>query len=244
MQMIEDSLRAAGETIVHATIAGVRVHGGTAYSADTVDDLDVTVLYFVECAPKGGRPAGSVVIDHHRPGDPGYGRPPAEYAEASSLGQVLRVLGMGMGSTYLLMAAADHCLGAAYRGECPGVDPRELFTWRVEMRAKFQGREPVAVRADIILAGDALREAQVIAHGIRDVRGREIDELVEAAMVEGVAYMATPRDAAGNVGAKVVIGNAWPEQVRWFMGEFAESHGLTGIYGDPARGFAGGQVAR
>jgi len=28
-------------------------------------------------------------------------------------------------------AAADHCLAAAYRGECPGVDPDELVKWRV-----------------------------------------------------------------------------------------------------------------
>ena len=38
-------------------------------------------------------------------------------------------------------AAADHCLGAAYQGLCPGVDPDELMQWRVESRAKFQDRE-------------------------------------------------------------------------------------------------------
>src|SRR5690606_4181877 len=29
-------------------------------------------------------------------------------------------------------AAADHCLAAAYRGECPGIDPNALMRWRVE----------------------------------------------------------------------------------------------------------------
>src|SRR5690606_24433639 len=38
-------------------------------------------------------------------------------------------------------AAADHCLGAAYRGECPGVDPDALMHWRVAQRATFQGRD-------------------------------------------------------------------------------------------------------
>src|SRR5690606_25622302 len=33
-----------------------------------------------------------VVIDHHRPGDPGYGRPPEEFLAASSIGQVITEL--------------------------------------------------------------------------------------------------------------------------------------------------------
>src|SRR5690606_5323560 len=31
-------------------------------------------------------------IDHHCPGDPGYGRPPSEFLTASSLGQVISEL--------------------------------------------------------------------------------------------------------------------------------------------------------
>src|SRR5690606_1931199 len=33
-----------------------------------------------------------VKIDHHRPGDPGYGQPPSKFLEASSIGQVIAVL--------------------------------------------------------------------------------------------------------------------------------------------------------
>src|SRR5690606_35947049 len=113
-------------------------------------------------------------IDHHRPGDPGYGRSPEEFLPASSIGQVwaslLRLrndgwdspLYSGTGSVYwndrrwygdtpygqvdvpealLLVAAADHCLAAAYRGECPGVDPDKLMQWRVETRAEFQNSQ-------------------------------------------------------------------------------------------------------
>src|SRR5690606_10629563 len=56
-------------------------------------------------------------------------------------------------------AAADHCLGAAYRGECPGVDPDELMRWRAESRAKFQGRSVEEVLADVERAQAALRAA-------------------------------------------------------------------------------------
>jgi hypothetical protein len=40
----------------------------------------------------------------------------------------------------IYVAAADHCLAAAYRGECLGVDPDALMRWRVETCAAHQGR--------------------------------------------------------------------------------------------------------
>ncbi len=40
----------------------------------------------------------------------------------------------------MLVAAADHCLAAAYRGECPGIDPDELMAWRIKTRSEFQRR--------------------------------------------------------------------------------------------------------
>src|SRR5690606_33702597 len=160
-------------------------------------------------------------IDHHRPGDPGYGRPPSEFLEASSIGQVIAELarlgrlpleqivggrlawsrgpslnGPGMygppagvmrrddvqigacqsgwhvlepdpagvravaiPDDLVLAAAADHCLGAAYAGQCPGVDPDELMRWRAESRAKFQGRPVDEVLADVERAREALSRA-------------------------------------------------------------------------------------
>lgn len=137
----------------------------------TLDDYSVIA---VECSVEDITPA--IVCDHHRPGDPGYGRPPSEFLPASSIGQVISLLadsgrlpqewtrrfvsgsyyssrGDIIGSTVrivsgqdgghldepsypgevaiipadiILCAAADHCLGAAYRGECPGADPRKI----------------------------------------------------------------------------------------------------------------------
>lgn len=39
---------------------------------------------------------------------------------------------------------------------------------------------------------------------------------------------------------KTVCQSGTPEQIAAFMGSWAPAHGLTDIYGDPARGFAGG----
>ena len=202
MEMIERTLRECGETVVYAADArGERVTAGTAYRGESlVTDVGnhpctsgVTDVYLVECellTPdvrfEPGEDichpelAGRTVrrIDHHRPGDPGYGRPPSEFLEASSIGQVIAELARlgrlpspwqrgqlsagtpgqwvlrgyrGMWTVaeaveyprhrravyvpidIILAAAADHCLGAAYRGECPGVDPDALTAQQVAL---------------------------------------------------------------------------------------------------------------
>jgi hypothetical protein len=245
-------------------------------------------------------------IDHHRPGDPGYGKPPSEFMAASSIGQVIAALNelallpqewemidderdsRTPGSVFFLeesgqwaisnvigtgeddharliprdlvfVAAADHCLGAAARGDCPGVDPDALLGWRVEQRAKFQGRDPDEIMADIERAREALQRAPVLAleewwegregysredfrpAEVRDMREAHTPELVDAALRDGLAYVAL---VTVDGDQKVVLGgNTTPAMVRAFMAEWAPAQGLTHIYGDPERGFAGGYVS-
>jgi hypothetical protein len=74
---------------------------------------------------------GVVLVDHHNPGDTGFGAPPERALEASSLGQVIAwidamvasegILVPGMTAEERLTAAMDHCLGAAAAGLVPGV---------------------------------------------------------------------------------------------------------------------------
>lgn len=226
MAAIESLLTECGVPWVYATVDGERVRPGNAYRADCPAQLHagngeaLDGVYRVECEWDHSLESLQCpvrAIDHHRPGDPGYGRPPAEFLSASSLGQVISVLarrglvghhwlpdiewpedlrqllahptpgeirwaesaeagwcgwivhtpfGWRMPpSSVLLTAAADHCLGAAYRGECPGVDPDELMRWRVESRAKFQGRGAEAILADIERAREALRSAKTVRLG-------------------------------------------------------------------------------
>lgn len=264
MAAIERLLREAGEVVIHAMVGGRRVHPGNAYSAAAAaakygNDSGETI-YFVECAGQVyGTSQNAVVIDHHRPGDPGYGRPPEEYWPSSSIGQVVHALarlgirpaeypddytaigGRGVPSKYLMTAAADHCLEAAYRGRCPGVDPDALMQWRAESRAAFQGRTVEAVMADIETARQRLRLAVSpqanILDDYADLRGESIPELPEAAAREGIPFVASQTDRDGR--RKVVLMSAPPELVsRFLTGEIVP--GLVDCYGDPARGFAGG----
>ena len=162
MAMIERVLTAAGETWHHAVNSGgARVSPAIAYRWDAPADA----THLVECGRTA--PPGTVRVDHHNPGDPGYGIGPAGYWAASSIGQVCAILGItvvwhdGGGAfrhaidaiedggalaewacrldpaALVYTAAADHCLAAAYVGRCPGVGPARLADYRRRLRAEW-----------------------------------------------------------------------------------------------------------
>lgn len=129
-------------------------------------------------------------IDHHREGDAGFGLSPERYLEASSIGQVIFQLSLSvrhsipalpwmseyvvesmqgfsvrscvsvLPASILMVAAADHCLGAAYSGECPGIDVDAFIEFRLCQRAEFQGRPVEDVRADTEAARIAIMSVQ------------------------------------------------------------------------------------
>lgn len=325
MEAIESLLIECGVQYTYARIGEDRVHPGNAYLADC--PVEVTgghgeqweQVCRVECAwPDCSEESLCCLvetIDHHRPGDPGFGLPPSEFLRASSLGQVishlavagclpkswLRLRGtpgaypsgsfilrnwqyiserwlVGSGSwivlpeQVVLIAAADHCLGAAYLGKCPGVDSEELMKFRANERAKFQSRIEPGVTVEVIISRitetqEALAQAPqiILNHGgptgcgpdsgydplspdyysavcVSDMRrDTPWPELPEAATRVGAGYISGP--LIGPDGKKKFTCSGNPEQVRAFMENWAPVNGLTGIYGDPARGFAGGYDA-
>lgn len=353
MGAIESLLIQCGESVVYSAVEDGfggfrRAHAGEVSRSDQLTVIPchdaaewlgaepaLSTVYTVECAfPEGMEPRRHVQIDHHRPGDPGYGRPPAEFLAASSIGQVIAELARldlwprgGDGAEpigdsarcawieeipgdrfsarwivlchydgrehmspyaviphrFVFAAAADHCLGAAYRGECPGVEPDALMRWRAESRAAFQGRSVGEVLADVEAAQAELSRAPGIwlrtgcercessgrlptddlvcgdaaccgyatrdcpdcgGHPapdvvVRDMRRPEpIAELPEAATRLGVGYVSGP--LIGPDGLRKYTVSGTPEQVRAWLDHWAPAQGLTGLYGDPARGFAGG----
>lgn len=250
MNAIERLLATHGVHSVHAMVAGKRAYPANAYRAQAPQAaLDVLArggrLYLVECV--GEAPVGAIRIDHHHPGDPGYGRPAAEFWEASSLGQTVAALGAGIAANVVvtpdmrLIAAADHCLGDAYRGACPGVDADALLAWHVASRAAFEGRSAEAVLRDVEAAREAIRQAPRVALApgfeVADMRERPVRELLMAAAREGRCCLSAVRARDGRTKIGCLVGS--PAQVRAFMQVWAPAHRLTDIYGDPVRGFAG-----
>ncbi|MGH8110709.1 MAG: hypothetical protein ACREPL_02035 [Rhodanobacteraceae bacterium] len=253
MNTVEGLLVASGVPFLHASAGGKRVYPANAYRAEAPAEALAVLqrggcVYLVECV--GHAPDGAIRIDHHYPGDPGYGRPPADYWQASSLGQTVGALTHGItdGVTITpdmrMVAAADHCLGAAYSGECPGVEPDALMRWHVASRAAFEGRTERAVMQDVEVARKALRGAPRVelAPGVcaADMRDTPVRELLMAAAREGQCCLSAVKARDGRTKIGCLVGS--PTQVETFMQTWAPAQHLVDVYGDSVRGFAGAYV--
>jgi hypothetical protein len=252
--------RAAGCVLATAVTAdGKKVHAGNAYQATgyVVDEGDlsgVTGAVIFECAPAvAGELPTIAQCDHHNPGDPGYGLPAAEYWRASSLGQLCAVLDAEPTDELRIIAAGDHCPADAYAGRCPGVDPDAFGVARLAGKVAFYASNPrTAEKADLekirvaIEAAKAQLLAAPVVDGVRDLRDAgEIDELPEAALASGLAYMAaipdTDRERKPTGNTKIVLGgHTTPETVEKFL-DWAKTleNRIGEPYGNPIRGFAG-----
>ena len=250
---------AAGLTIGTATAEGKPVHAGNAYKADgylvdagSAEGLTQAIIF--ECNPAS---AGSLEViakcDHHNPGDSGYGKGADEFFQASSLGQLMTLLGQEPTERQLLIAASDHCPAAAYNGLCPGIDPEAFRTHRLAEKVVFYATQPklaykadpAALEATIVAAVTKLQAAPLV-DSVRDLRTAGFtDELPEAALRIGEAYMAeiddTDRDRQPTGNRKIVLGgHTTPEAVTAFMAWGNSLPNKVGAaYGNPTRGFAG-----
>jgi hypothetical protein len=180
---------------------------------------------------------------------------------ASSIGQVIDLLAQfgrippewpsGPSAEILLTAAADHCLGAAYAGRCPGVDPDALLHWRAASRAAFQGRPIEAVLADVETSRAALREAPMICLEV-EVEGRnlldhgKLPELPDAQARSGVNVLVRGLSRPGEPGKINAMGA--PKWCAAFLGA-VQTGRVAGIqvdpksgYGDPLRGIVGAAI--
>lgn len=117
MAAIEAALKEGKIPYAYGTSGGTRVRPGQRADGTSAPIPDGAEVVAVEVAG----PWGSPQVDHHE-GHPLASAPPSEYWEASSIGQVFRLLNIIPTPSDLATAAADHCLAAAFAGQCPGVD--------------------------------------------------------------------------------------------------------------------------
>lgn len=186
-----------------------------------------------------------VDIDHHNIGDAGWGREPADFFNASSLGQfVIFLLAHGreveVTSEMRLIAAADHCLTAAYAGLCPGVDPVALRRHRVAEKAAFLKKDVAEIEAEIEDAVKTIASAPRMADALEivDLRETYIPHAPEAAAITGQSLWTRglPRPDS------TVVENCFGAKEA--CQKFLDHHCLAGRkpYGDPMRGVVGCQV--
>ncbi len=242
MARIEELLRANNKPFSYATVDGKRVFPSTAYKGNGVDrKIDSVEVVTIECAVDGLK--ATIQIDHHRPGDPGFGLKPEQYLEASSIGQLLALLDLEATKKDRIIAAADHCLGHAYRGRCPGVEPEELLEARLREKAAFQRISYQEIRKTFDASVERFKTLPSIVMGdqiVVDTR-KEAEPVPEANEVGaylgyGVLYEMT--DKATNQRKTGLIGGE-PDAIRVFMEVISKLPNADGLYGDPERGFAG-----
>jgi hypothetical protein len=181
--------------------------------------------------------------------------PPEKYLEASSIGQLWQHLGLFLPMMPLelrVVAACDHCLGAAWEGLCPGVSSEAVRDYRARLAPTRPGREKSEeqYRKDFDIALGKLNRAPFISISsvprcycfrVVDLRDQLVEELPDAASYAGHAYVTTVADRDGR--KKIVLGgNTTPDMVHCFIEGWAPAQGLTEIYGSPERGFAGGYL--
>lgn len=236
MQEIARVCREAGLPYGYATVGGAVVHSHEAYQATGATSLVPrgARIVCVECRVIGL--PSDVIIDHHQPGDPGFGMSPERYLEGSSLGQFLALLGIAPTQRQRVIAAADHCLTAAYRGDCPGVTPDELREFREETRSRARGISRDELSRQIQVAAGALHSAPKIRLADTDVAWMEAppNEVSEASARLGMPYVYLRQQDDGRT--KAGIRSAPADVVQAWL----ERCGLQSTYGDPQRGFAGG----
>jgi len=252
--------RAASCAIGTATIGGTKVHAGNAYQADgfTLDEGEaekITEVVIFECSPAAAGELPMVArCDHHNEGDPGWGLGADQFWLASSLGQLCQFLEVAITPELAMVAAGDHCPAGAYAGRCPDIDPELFAEFRIAGKVAFYAANPrMAAKADAAMVGASIKAAKVqllaaplTDAGVRDLRTAGfIDELPEAALCSGEAYMAaipdTDRDRAPTGNTKIVLGgHTTPETVKRFM-EWGNSlpNRVGAAYGNPLRGYAG-----
>lgn len=247
MREIERVVSDAGLVCLHAAAAGRRCTPQTAYAADGVVRVGsggvarqavlrpAVPAVWVECRIVGREPR--VRVDHHHPGDPGYTAAPEHYLQGSSLGQVLALLGREPTETQRLLAASDHCLTAAYQGQCPGVDPHELLFLRASWKAHIMQRTLTDVMAGILDAAERVRRQRDSVSG----ESRFLDPTrVPADLPEGAAYAGVPvryRAWMPDGTVKEMFKGGTPEAIEAFLAE----HRAAGreVYGNPYRGYGG-----
>lgn len=236
MEEIERVVRECGHEVRYATMRERRVRADIANVADGVNEVlpNPREVIFVECRVMGL--ACDHVVDHHQPGDPGYGGQAADYLRSSSLGQVLAYLGLEATPLQRIIAAADHCPTQAYRGECPGVDPLDLARWRTQTRAARRGFTEDEMEFAVSQARELLESAEQVDFCGRKIAwvGARQGEIPEASARYSIPFMYQEPMKNGRI--KLGIMGAEPDVIASWMKEC----GLKQVYGDPVRGYAGG----
>jgi len=90
MNVIEGVLSALNLKFEYAVKNSIRVNPTNAYEAE--NDIDVIKTIFIECDVKYNNNKKGVLLDHHHKNDYGYHKDAKDFLDASSIGQLFKIL--------------------------------------------------------------------------------------------------------------------------------------------------------
>ena len=240
MVQIESILIDNGYTIVRAEKDGKRVRRHEAYDADYPKPRYDQV--WIECShhdysKKEMKSLGIEILDHHHPGDSGYGKSPLEYFEASSIGQLHKLLDLTPSKRSKLTAAADHCLRQAYDNQCPGITREELRAFRLEYYNDPRAEDTLSKIRDHV---ESCPNIDINGRSVKNISGLPADYrrwLSEVSAFWGIKMFQQSKNAYGH---KIYLLHLSSADIQHFMDDQCHDFGVvTKIYGDPKRQFAG-----
>lgn len=252
MRVVISRLQVAGEKVECATMGGERVNPENAYKADPVVESNAFIPIWIECRSRGTRKIDvGMIVDHHRQGDPGYSLSYHQFFEASSLGQVYRLLRLRATHTDLIIAAIDHCPRDAFAGKCPGVSGDEAREHRSAQLSVSVNLAQLEIRFMVKEFAKAIKLAPSIKIGgkeVVDLRFLELGNgydvrylcLQQSILENNVSNALFIHGSATSGHRKRAVVNGSANVVRAFIKTWAPLHGLVDIYGVPTRGYAGG----
>ncbi len=253
--MMDPEMKAVGRlgiderlNVLWARKDGEKVRYDTMYQADWPEPAPGQL--WVECSPAEGKD-DIAFVDHHQPGDPGFGGPPDKFWVSSSLGQVWGILrpdDLQPPEGLQIIAAADHCPHAAYIGECPGIDPGSVIAFSAEQVAIGTNKSLREILQGVyryIHKFRTFEPTEAFGSQLYRREGTPLSEhewllFREAALWHGVAVVSPVSSNTGDVWVKMA-GHTSAELVTAFLrGKGLDEAKLERVYGDPHRGYAGG----
>ena len=229
-------------SVVYATIKGSRVNRSEAYEATlpTPKAFDV----WVECTPSGYTKQelfslGVDLVDHHHEGDVGYSMPASKYWEASSIGQVCTKIGLRKTPRLSYIAAADHCLLAAYHEQCPGISRQEFIDFRMKFFKTYTNEPFTHLRTvyDKALTCDTVEIGTATVYDITDMLNTDKSWLSDMACCWNLKTISI-RQKKNRF--KLFVSNLSSSDIEYFTNEYVPGLGVViSTYGDPKRQFAG-----
>lgn len=253
MKHIEFAIVEAGHEVVKAEINGIRVTRGQAYRADypspKIGDVWVECQH-VDYTKTEMYSLGITIVDHHYEGDPGYGKPPEEYWEASSIGQVYNILGLESDYEARMIAAGDHCLYAAYHSMCPGIDKEDFKSYRMsyfgsnsrpkKFASEFGSAIMLAKSCETIKLGD------LTVVDLTPMTETHYSWLADISCLLNMKFVTIQPHPKKEGVTKYFVGNLSRKEIKYFVKELIHELGdeVITVYGDPTRQFAGALVCQ